>query len=337
VTDFGLAKRLGGTSGPTQTGMLLGTAPYMALEQVRGEKGLTTAVDVYALGAILYEVLTGRPPFGKGDVLEILERTRHPLTPPSVINLDVERSLENICLRCLERDPARRYPSAEALAEDLERYAGGGTIPRQGASTLTQLREAITHREPAGAIVSWPVIWYTGGCAVVAHFLIFSIVRAGLPSFWLWLTCAAYYGIFGFSWGVVYLRLFPVVSRPERHSLAIHMGSLVGQVILLLITALVADGGTSRWIVDWYPPLAVFTGLATFVHGITHWGRLFVVGLAVMLLSFPLCLLPDWAPLLYSVAIGLAYLWAGCMMWAFSREFRAAQTFAPGVAETVAG
>jgi serine/threonine-protein kinase len=130
VTDFGLAKRLEDEAGQTRSGVIVGTPSHMAPEQAAGKsRGLTTAVDTYALGTILYECLTGRPPFQADTALKVLEQVLHDEpVPPRQLNSAVPRDLETICLKCLEKDPHQRYDSSAALADDLERFLRGSLI-----------------------------------------------------------------------------------------------------------------------------------------------------------------------------------------------------------------
>ncbi len=155
VTDFGLARRLDGRSGVPQSGALVGTPSYMAPEQAAGQtKHLTTAADVYALGAILYELLTGRPPFQGATVLETLEHVRSAEPVPlHRWQPKLARDLETICLKCLEKDPVGRYPSAQALAEDLECFLAGEPIQARSAGTWERARKW-ARRRPAIAALS---------------------------------------------------------------------------------------------------------------------------------------------------------------------------------------
>ena len=130
VTDFGLAKRVEGDSELTQSGAILGTPAYMSPEQASGRRGaVTTASDVYGLGAVLYALLASRAPFGGDTVVDTIQQVRERAPePPSKLNPRTPRDLEVICLKCLEKDPARRYSSAQALADDLRRYLAGEPI-----------------------------------------------------------------------------------------------------------------------------------------------------------------------------------------------------------------
>lgn len=124
ITDFGLAKQVESTSGMTQTGAILGTPSYMAPEQASGRASeVGPASDTWALGAILYECLTGRPPFAGASILDTLEQVRrqHPV-PPSRLQPKLPADLETICLKCLQKEPAKRYVSAAAFADDLGRF-----------------------------------------------------------------------------------------------------------------------------------------------------------------------------------------------------------------------
>lgn len=130
LADFGVAKRTGAGGEPTLSGVLVGTPAYMAPEQAEGRRGaVTTATDVYGLGAILYATLTGKPPFEGDSASEILARVREDLAAsPADSNPNVDRDLATICRKCLEKDPAQRYSSAAAVAEELERYLAGEPI-----------------------------------------------------------------------------------------------------------------------------------------------------------------------------------------------------------------
>jgi WD40 repeat protein len=140
VTDFGLAKKVEDDRGLTQTGAIVGTPSYMAPEQARAEKRLTTAADVYALGAILYDCLTGQPPFrGSSPLDTILQVLEKQPERPRALSPKVARDLETICLKCLEKEPARRYGSAESLAEDLDRWRTGEPIEARPVGTAERV------------------------------------------------------------------------------------------------------------------------------------------------------------------------------------------------------
>ncbi len=152
VTDFGLARRLEGDGGLTLSGVPVGTPSYMAPEQARGKRqAIGPATDVYALGAILYELLTGRPPFRAESATATLQQvlTDEPVSPTR-LNPQVPRDLTTICLKCLSKEPHRRYASAAALAEDLRRFLRGEQIAARRAGRLERLARW-ARRSPAAA------------------------------------------------------------------------------------------------------------------------------------------------------------------------------------------
>jgi tetratricopeptide (TPR) repeat protein/tRNA A-37 threonylcarbamoyl transferase component Bud32 len=155
LTDFGLAKRVEDPAGPTPPGAILGTPSYMPPESAVGKsKEVGPAADTYSCGAILYELLTGRPPFIAETILETLYQVRHQeLVPPSRLQPKVPRDLESICLKCLEKEPKRRYPSALALAEDLRRFLEGKPTLARPASVGRRVMKW-ARREPARAALA---------------------------------------------------------------------------------------------------------------------------------------------------------------------------------------
>ena len=157
VTDFGLAKRLGSEAGleATMTGTVMGTPAYMSPEQARGgTKSVTTAADVYSLGATLYETLTGRPPFTGDSPAEIIRLVldQEPARPRMLVPA-LDRDLETICLKCLEKSPHRRYGSAEAFADDLERWWSGIPITARPVPIWEKALKWVKRRRALAALL----------------------------------------------------------------------------------------------------------------------------------------------------------------------------------------
>jgi WD40 repeat protein/tRNA A-37 threonylcarbamoyl transferase component Bud32 len=167
VTDFGLAKQ--GDSGKTATGQVLGTPSYMAPEQALGNpQAVGAAADVYALGAILYEMLTGRPPFrgaSDWDTLQMVVGTEP--VAPCRLQPKVPRDLETICLKCLEKDPARRYATAQDLAEDLGRFADGRPIVARPVGRLERVAKWARRRPELATLAVLLVFVFLAGFAGV--------------------------------------------------------------------------------------------------------------------------------------------------------------------------
>jgi serine/threonine protein kinase len=155
IADFGLAKRLDCEVGQTQTGAILGTPSYMAPEQAEGHvREVGRLADVYALGVILYECLTGRPPFKAATVWETLAQVREqePVPVRQLIPA-APRDLETVCLKCLQKQPAKRYDSAEALADDLRRFLVGEPIRARPVGLAERALKSVRRRPTAAALL----------------------------------------------------------------------------------------------------------------------------------------------------------------------------------------
>ena len=150
ITDFGLAKIMKDDSRLTQSGVVMGSPSYMPPEQAAGRHGdIGPASDVYSLGAMLYELLTGRPPFrGATAMATLRDVMESEPAAPRRLKADIPPDLETICLKCLEKSPAARYPTARALAEELDRFLKGEPIQARPASPI---RKAVSwaRRHPA--------------------------------------------------------------------------------------------------------------------------------------------------------------------------------------------
>lgn len=178
VTDFGLAKKVEGGSDLTNTGAIVGTPAYMAPEQARCEKGLSTAADVYSLGAVLYDLLAGQPPFRGATpldtILEVLEK--EPARPSSILPA-LDRDLETITLKCMEKVPAARYRSAEEVAEELERWLAGEPIQARPVSGIERARKWIRRNPVVSGLLAASVLLAIGIIVALSALLYNSKLR----------------------------------------------------------------------------------------------------------------------------------------------------------------
>jgi serine/threonine protein kinase len=156
VSDFGASKRMDADSHPTETGQILGTPSYMSPEQAGGKRDqIGPLSDVYSLGAILYELLTGRPPFQATEAhLTIAQVLAAEPIPPSRVHAGIRRDLETICLKCLRKSPADRYSSASALADDLQRFRDGKPILARRTSRLERVGRWVRRKPREAAVVA---------------------------------------------------------------------------------------------------------------------------------------------------------------------------------------
>jgi serine/threonine-protein kinase len=309
VTDFGLARRL---DAPSEGGVA-GTPAYMAPEQARGDHFLTPAVDVYGLGAILYEALTGRPPY-QGTIAEVLRQVCEQAPPkPGSLDPAVDSDLEAVCLHCLKRDSAARYPTAAALADDLDRWLRGEPVSVRPPDVWEWLRQEWRNRPPPFAY-SWQTLVWMGLVTLASSAAVFAVVRLDGSALWVWAVLLL--NMIG-EWRILRYHLmtrFRQLATAERHSLMITVGNLAASLVLFAVVLPLRPSAPAREVLAVYPPLTLLNGLTLFVIGSTHWGRLFPVGLGLMALAPLLVWLPEWSPLLYgATTAACVWWWAYCV------------------------
>ena len=178
VADFGLAKLLEADTEVTKAGVTLGSPPYMSPEQARDASHVTRAADVYSLGATLYHMLTGRPPLQAATVAETLCQVlqREPALPHE-LNAAVDRDLEAVCMKCLEKEPARRYASADELADELERYLNGQPVRARPIGHVGRLwRWCRNNRLTASLVLAFITILAIAAVVATTGFILASLV-----------------------------------------------------------------------------------------------------------------------------------------------------------------
>ena len=304
------------TAVPRRTGAILGTPSYMAPEQAIGKaKDIGPAVDIYALGAILYELLTGRPPFRGESIQETLRLVEEQRPePPRIHNPRVDRALEAICLKCLEKAPKDRYPSAESLAEDLAAYLRGEPVRADHGTASRLFGSVLRETRYTEVMTLWSGVWM--GIAVAYFFiclakslLVWFGVQSHGPYFAIWVAmCLTVLGLFWFC----RLRNGPSLSQVERQSMQILCFFWVGFFLTAWqyhrIGAPIAG----------LPPilvleLAVAMGCIAAILG----GSFYVMAAACVFTAVLEALWPQAGPLISGVFCSPALFWVG---WKYSRR-----------------
>jgi serine/threonine-protein kinase len=310
VGDFGLAKKIDATASLTRTGAVVGTPSYMSPEQAAGRKDLTAAADVYSLGAILYELLTGRPPFQAAHPVDtlLLVLEQEPV-PPRDLNPTVDRELELICLKCLQKPPELRYPTAATLAADLEAYANGETVTAAPSGLRFFLSRLFRETHHADVLENWGKLWMWHSLMIFSLCLITQVMQ------WSGLDHHSWYlGIWSVglvAWGAVLWQIRkaagPVlfVERQIAHAWAAGVCASIGMFVIEWLIPLPA--------LTLSPAVAVAAGMVmVFKAGILSgrfygWAALNFLAAVVMTLPF----FRDWSILLFGVVSALSFFVPG--------------------------
>ncbi|MFO0801702.1 MAG: serine/threonine-protein kinase [Gemmataceae bacterium] len=316
VADFGLARSLEAST--TVSGGIAGTPAYMAPEQARGDKRLTVALDIHALGAILFQLLTGRTPFGADDILLTLKRLQDEPAPAlRSFRKDAPADLEAICGKCMEKEPADRYPSAQALADDLTRFLNGEPLAgQQRRGIFTSVRRAVDHRRDTREMSSWATPFWGAASSLLALVVLQLAILLDAPR-WVPDAALVYYLVawFGIVW------YFLLVRRHEMNP--VETGSLATQFGMITAASLVT---LQHWldctdIESVFPSLAAVVGLGVYVHGAMYWGRLYLAGLGIMSMAAIMPLIPmRFWPGLYGLVVSAFQVWVGFHLMAIHRQ-----------------
>jgi serine/threonine-protein kinase len=322
VTDLGIAK-IRDDQELTPPGAVLGKAPYMAPEQARGRREeVGPGTDVYALGVILYECLTGRPPFQAASSAETIHQalTREPV-PPRQLNRSIDRGLQFICLKCLEKRPEHRYPSADALAADLRRYlAGESPEPLPWWEWLWRRVQSGGSFEPELAARWGGLAFLTAGYSLLGHGLMYGLLRLGPPAFvyWLWFL------VFHLADWLIPLRTLDLRERrldPVERGLLLNWGAVViADTLLFALFCPPFRIVRPETVVGVYPAWMTVHGLMWFMEARQYWGRFYVVGAVFFLTAALMPLRLDLAPLVLGAVNAAGLVWLGVELRCIARR-----------------
>jgi hypothetical protein len=318
VCDIGLARPLVETDRFTRTGDAAGSPPYMAPEQAQGCSDLTLAVDVWALGAILYEFLTDLPPFvSKGpDGWEVDNKRKksESVPPPSSYNTRLARDvdLDYLCARCLACKPGDRYQTAAELADDLRRYRHQVPIaPRQSWWERLRGVPAALKRDMREEGYFRRYVWKLrteAATSLVGHVGFFLLLRAAMPGqvLWAWLlTTEIYGGWVNYLWSRGGRGFTPM----ERDVMQLWTALAIANAILLYLHCPLWGPIEAAEAVRFYPAWAVTHGLVFFVEGHLCWSRLYSVGAAFFAAAVLLPQAGLWAPVAYGLLYSATFVW----------------------------
>ena len=309
VSDFGLAKRVADGSGLTATGAIIGTPSYMPPEQAARQRGrLSPASDVYSLGAILYFLLTGRPPFQAPTLMDTLMQVldQDPV-PPRLLQPKVNRALENICLKCLQKEPEFRYQTAGQLVTALHSYLQGEPITGQPRSLFSMISRLLRPTHNAIILENWGLLWMWHSLLVLLLCIITQIMK------WEGVRHpGAYAALWGFgllAWAGVFWRLRQregPITFIERQIAHVWAASVIGSMMLFLVEYLLSEP-----VLKLSPVLAVIAGMVFTIKAGTLSGGFYLASLAMLAAAAAMSAYPDFDILIFGVVSFLCFFVPG--------------------------
>jgi serine/threonine protein kinase len=309
IVDFGLAKLLGSEQRHTHTGAVLGSPSYMAPEQAAGQVRLIgPATDVYALGAILYELLTGRPPFVGASFLETLDQVRtHDPAPPQVLQPKVSDDLAAICLKCLEKAPADRYPTAAALADDLDRFLRGESIAARKQTLWNQAVRLLRHSQLDVNWGSWATLTFRlAPVPILAQVVLFVVLwdRPEYPPVAIGVSLATAAVLFYLIFVGKRASLRTVTPYQRRRYLSVWLGHFIGLILVTLTVLRMIHPATPE---EWFAIYALWLSLvgSTFFSMAANAGIFYITGGLCFLAALIAPLIPFSMPLVVGALISL--------------------------------
>jgi serine/threonine-protein kinase len=310
VTDFGLAKQLTADGETvTKTGMMLGTPAYMAPEQAAGIRGqVGPQSDVYSLGVILYHMLTGRPPFQAASPAEmmLLVLEQDPV-PPRMLNPKADRDLEMICLRCLQKPIDLRYPSAAALADDLEAFLNDESISARSGRFTQMLAGMMRETHHAAVLENWGLLWMLHSLALITVCSATNLLQLfgyndRLYYFLLW---TAGLGTWAAIFWALRRRMGPV-TFVERQIAHLWAGSMICIALLFPLEA---------WLdvppLTLSPVLGLVTGMVFLAKAGILSGEFYIWAVLLFLTAIPMAIFPDYSHFIFGAVSACCFFFPG--------------------------
>lgn len=328
ITDFGLARQMDSEHSLTATGQILGTPSYMPPEQALGETHqIGPHSDVYSLGAVLYYLLVGRPPFLAANPLDTLKQVidQQPI-PPRILNSDVPRELEAICMQCLEKSPERRYRSAGDLGNDLRRFLEGEPISVRSVNLLDRLARSLTHSRDDQELKAWGsvLLWFAplvflGEVGIVLH----ALKGPPYPFHWGTTIRITQFSLMGMVLWKYRRDWASSMRSASRQMGTIWLGFLIACHVVVVATFEIQWLQSQREhfeVLEMYPYLAAVSGLALFITGSNYWGAGYLFGLAFFGLALLIPLWPLAGPLEFGILWGIALVIIGTRLRRLASE-----------------